>query len=150
MPFPTLVWLHAHKINTKTLRAELIICDVKNLKEQRFLFAAELVAYQKELRNSRPKKKRYTNPLRIAERYEATLKANPSLNKSALAKRLGTSRVRVTQLMGLLRLPSSLRQQILQIRGITEHALRPLVQIQSQDALEIEFAQLLKRHMSQV
>ncbi len=76
------------------------------------------------------------------------LKTNPSLNKSALAKKLGTSRVRVTQIMGLLRLPSSLREKIRQMRGVTEHALRPLIQIQNPDALEMEFAQLSKRYMA--
>ena len=127
---------------------ELLISNVPDHTRTRFLFPEELGAYLKLKRESLPKQVRYVNPLRKALKYQSILEKEPKLNKSRLAKKLGVSRVRITQLLGLLRLPPAIRQKILRTRGITEHSLRPLVQIQNQDALEREFSQLLAWSMS--
>jgi len=81
-------------------------------------------------------------------RYKAVLQNNPDLNKARLAKKLGTSRVRITQLLHLLELPQNIQQKILLTRGISERALRPLVCIQNQQAMEIEFNQLINSLVS--
>ncbi len=139
--------LHPRNRNTKILCLEFFICDKKHPTERRFLFPHELQTYQRRIFESVPKKARYINPLRRALRYEQILLADPNLNKSLLAKKLGTSRVRVTQLMGLLRIPIPMREKILKAR-VSERTLRRLSQMRSQDALQKEFNQIFSQNMS--
>ena len=110
--------------------------------------AEEYRSFLAQKRAKLTRNKYYINPLKRARRYQALLDADPSLNKSKLAKKLGTSRVRITQILGLLNLPLSIQDDILSRKGITERSLRPLIGIQNQDALRMEFEQLLKSSMS--
>ncbi|MCK4916470.1 MAG: hypothetical protein KAS89_09865, partial [Candidatus Eisenbacteria sp.] len=77
----------------------------------------------------------YTSPLQEARRYVRILENDPSVKTRAdLAREMGVSRVRITQIMNLLRLDSEIQEQLLgledqrAIRFFSERRLRPLIQ----------------------
>jgi ParB/RepB/Spo0J family partition protein len=73
----------------------------------------------------------YVNPLTKALEYERMLK-DENISKSQLAKKLGISRVRVTQILNLLKLPKKNQERILKNgkdEMITERKLRGLIRI---------------------
>ena len=72
----------------------------------------------------------------------------PGLTNALLAKRLGRSRVSVTQYLNLLRLPDWIQTEILKTKGLSERSLRPLVQIQNQRVLRAAFQEVLSQTMS--
>ena len=71
-----------------------------------------------------------------ARRYAAILQRDPFVKTQAdLAREMGVSRVRITQIMSLLRLAPEIQEQLLRltdqqaIRFFSENRLRPLAQI---------------------
>lgn len=112
------------------------------------MFAEEIIRFQAQKRNKLNRRSYYVNPLKRALKYQAILDKDPSLNKAKLAKKLGTSRVRVTQLLGLLKLPEEIQDRILDSTGISERSLRPLINIQNREALEMEFEALIEANLS--
>ena len=78
----------------------------------------------------------YTSPLLEARRYVGILKRDPFVKTQAdLARGMGVSRVRITQIMSLLRLAPEIQDQLLRltdqpaIRFFSENHLRLLTQI---------------------
>ena len=136
------------KINPKKLRFGHFFCIRPDDLRHRLLFPEEIIQLFKKRQAKLGRKKYYVNPLRRAIRYQTLLDEDPTLNKSRLAKKLGTSRVRVTQLLGLLKLPEDIQQRILETKGLSERSLRHLIGIQNKRALTMEFEQLLKSSMS--
>ncbi len=92
----------------------------------------------------------YTSPLLEAKRYASILQRDPVVKTQAdLAREMGVSRVRVTQVMSLLRLAPEVQEQLLgledqrAIRFFRERRLRPLVQIDDPKQQVQEFQKLL-------
>jgi hypothetical protein len=92
----------------------------------------------------------YTSPLLEAKRYAGILKNDPFVkNQADLAREMGVSRVRITQVMNLLRLTPDVQAQLLRIedpkaiRFFSEHRLRPLVQIEDSKWQVREFQKML-------
>jgi len=72
------------------------------------------------------RRKKYVNPIEKAKEFERQLKEE-NLTKNRLARKLGISRARITQLLNLLKLPQEKLDYILkygQEKGITERSLR--------------------------
>ena len=91
-----------------------------------------------------------TSPLQEARLYASILKSDPSLKTRAdLAREMGVSRVRITQVMNLLRLASEVQKRLLRIedqkaiRFFSEHRLRPLIQIEDPERQVREFEEML-------
>jgi transcriptional regulator with XRE-family HTH domain len=79
----------------------------------------------------------YKSPLQEARRYVRVLENDPSVTTRAdLAREMGVSRARITQIMNLLRLDSEVKKRLLKledqraIRFFGERRLRPLIQIE--------------------
>ncbi len=136
------------KIIAKKLSFGHFFCIRPDDLRYRLLFPEDIIKFIKKRRAKLGRKKHYVNPLRRAIRYQALLDEDPTLNKSKLAQKLGTSRVRVTQLLGLLKLPEDIQGRILETKGLSERSLRPLIGIQNKRALTMEFEQLLKSSLS--
>ena len=92
----------------------------------------------------------YTSPLLEARRYAAILQRDPFVKTQAdLARELGVSRVRITQVMSLLRLAPEIQDQLLRltdqraIHFFSENRLRPLTQIDDPPRQLEEFKKLL-------
>ncbi len=82
------------------------------------------ISKRKERRQNRLNS--YVNPITRAIEYERMLKEK-NLNQNQLAKELGLSRVRVTQILNLLKLPIERQNYILEHgkeKFITEKSLR--------------------------
>ena len=97
----------------------------------------------------------YTSPLLEARRYAAILERDPFVKTQAdLARELGVSRVRITQVMSLLRLAPAIQDQLLRltdqraIRFFSENRLRPLMQIEDPVRQLEEFRKLLAQASS--
>jgi len=97
-----------------------------------------------------PKTPRVVELLRKAMECQDLLESGEASNQTAIAKREGLSRVRVTQILGLLRLASEIREYILAMPEavghpvITERALRPIAQINDEHHQIRAFCQLIK------
>jgi len=89
----------------------------------------------------------YQSP-RKALRWKSILNSNPGLSNALLANRLGTSRVRVTQHLNLLRLPIWSQKKLLTTQNLTERAIRPLIQIQNKRVFKAAFQALLNRNVT--
>ena len=92
----------------------------------------------------------YTSPLLEARRYASLLKRDPFVKTQAdLAREMGVSRVRITQVMSLLRLAPKIQEQLLgltdqqAIHFFSENRLRPLTQITDSARQLEEFQKLL-------
>ncbi len=92
----------------------------------------------------------YTSPLLEARRYAGILKRDPFVKTQAdLAREMGVSRVRITQVMSLLRLAPEVQEQLLRledqraIRFFRERRLRPLTQIEDTTQQVREFQTML-------
>ena len=89
---------------------------------------------RRKLRPSRPPKSvgppRIVETLRKAIEWRRQFDAGEIPNQAAIARREGITRARVTQVLGLLRLPSEVRGRILTMKyscrgsDLSEHALR--------------------------
>lgn len=91
-----------------------------------------------------------TSPLQEARRYAVILKSDPFVKTQAnLAREIGVSRVRITQVMSLLRLASEVQERLLRledqkaIQFFSEHRLRPLIQITDPKQQAREFERML-------
>ena len=100
------------------------------------LFPEEVKAIL-EHRHPIPKPPAIQTLLKKAKEWSARLRATPGLTQTALAKELDISRVRVTQILNLLRLTPEIQRYVLslppttRIRGqISEPQLRRLSKIQ--------------------
>ena len=98
----------------------------------------------------------YISPLLEARRYAAILERDPFVKTQAdLAREMGVSRVRITQVMSLLRLAPEIQDQLLRladqraIRFFSENRLRPLTQIEDSARQLAEFKNLLAQLSSQ-
>ena len=92
----------------------------------------------------------YTSPLQEARRYVRILENDPSVTTRAdLAREMGVSRARVTQITNLLRLNSEVQEKLLKledqgaIRFFSERRLRPLIQIEDPRRQLREFERML-------
>ena len=79
----------------------------------------------------------YTSPMLEARRYSGILKNDPFVKTQAyVAREMGVSRVRITQIMSLLKLAPEVQERLLRledeeaVRFFSEHRLRPQVQIE--------------------
>jgi hypothetical protein len=91
-----------------------------------------------------------TSPLQEARRYVRILESDPSVkNRADLAREMGVSRARVTQITNLLRLDSEVQEKLLKledqraIRFFSERRLRPLIQIEDPRRQLREFERML-------
>jgi len=88
--------------------------------------------------------------LRKALEWRALLKSGEAKNQSDIAKREGISRVRVCQVMWLLRLAPEIQQHVLAMpkmlgRGeVTERMLRPIARLEDVADQKIWFRELLQ------
>ena len=80
-------------------------------------------------------KRTYRNPVFLAREWEKMLRSGKSASQTALARKLGVSRVRVTQVLNLLRLAPDVLEKIaglgdpLTSRILTERKLRAIVSL---------------------
>ncbi len=87
----------------------------------------------------------YRNPIYIAKEYKEIINLGKVKNQSELARKLGISRARVTQILSLLKFDSSIIQELeklgdpLKLRIITERMLRPYVNKFPQEQKELLF-----------
>ena len=81
----------------------------------------------------------YRNPVYIAREYKQMINKGQVKNQSDLAKKLGISRVRIHQILSLLKLDTIIVQELeklgdpLKSRIITERMLRPYVNKSSKE-----------------
>jgi hypothetical protein len=82
---------------------------------------------------------RYRNPIYLARKYKRMINNGQVKNQSALARKLGISRVRIHQILGLLKLDSLIIQELeklddpLKSKIITERMLRPYINKSQQE-----------------
>lgn len=86
----------------------------------------EFISFQSELKARRSVKNEAIHPLRKALHYQALLDKDPYLTKAGLARRLGVSRPRISQIMGLLRLPADVQEALLKTPAVSERAIRSM------------------------
>jgi len=86
-----------------------------------------------------------------AERYQNTLRGNSSVNtRAALARKLGISKARLTQIMNLLKLAPEIKSYIKKLDDqellhfFNEKRLRPIASIQDEKIQVIEFKKIKK------
>jgi hypothetical protein len=89
---------------------------------------------------ARPKARRtYRNPIFLAREWQEALDGEEVSSRAELARRLGVSRARVTQVLGLLTLSPMVIRTIealgdpLEKRTVTERQLRPIVKHEAKD-----------------
>jgi hypothetical protein len=81
----------------------------------------------------------YRNPIYLARDYKQMIDNGQVKNQSGLARKLGISRVRICQILNLLKLDSLIIQELekfgdpLEAKIITERMLRPYVNKSSQE-----------------
>jgi len=81
----------------------------------------------------------YRNPIYLAREYKQMIDNRQVKNQSGLARKLGISRVRIHQILGLLKLDSLIVQELekfgdpLKSKIITERMLRPYVNKSSKE-----------------
>ena len=89
--------------------------------------------FQTAVKKSPAPKKTYQNPIYLAREYKGMIDNGQAKNQSGLARKLGISRTRVTQILRLLKLDSLIIQELeklgdpLKSRIINERMLRPYV-----------------------
>ena len=86
----------------------------------------EFNSFQNEFKARQSVKNEAIHPLRKALRYQALLDKYPYLTKAVLARRLGVSRPRISQIMGLLRLPADVQETLLKTPAVSERAIRSM------------------------
>ena len=85
----------------------------------------------------------YRNPIYLAKEYKQMIDNGQVKNQSNLARKLGISRVRIHQILGLLKLDSLVVQELeklgdpLRSKIITERMLRPYVNKSQQEQKEL-------------
>jgi len=92
----------------------------------------EVLPHGRKPGKSRPKRP-YRNPVFLAREWEKMLRSGKYVSQSALARKLGVSRVRVTQVLNLLRLTPEALEKVAGLGDpltspiVTERKLRPLI-----------------------
>ena len=116
--------------------------DLRTVTQRQLRDALRAVRKEKEL-DAKP------NLVAEARRYADTLSRNPELTKMQLADALGVSRIRVFQILSILKLPHAILEFILTHDSpehkeiLTERRLRPLTQLADAGAQVAGFRQLL-------
>jgi len=96
-----------------------------------------------------PKTPRVVELLRKAIEWQALLKSGQIARQAEIARREGITRARVTQVLGLLRLPPEIQEEIptlphsIHRRPVTERLLRPIAAIADQRDQLREFHRIL-------
>lgn len=96
-----------------------------------------------------PRTPRVVELLRKAMEWQALLESGNAANQADIARREGVTRVRVTQAMGMLRLPPEIQERILSLPDtlhrppVTERALRPIMTITNSRVQLLEFQKKL-------
>ncbi len=96
-----------------------------------------------------------TNPILQALRFQKILSSKEAKSKNELAQKIGLSRVRITQIMNLLKLNPKIIQRIYSFEPtafnfLTERRLRPLTQLPKEEQLR-EFKRIfLKKNFLEV
>lgn len=92
--------------------------------------------------------------LNRAERYQNTLRGNNKVNtQAALARKLGISKARLTQIMNLLKLTPEIKSYIKKLDDqellhfFNEKRLRPIASIQDETIQVIEFNKIKKAYL---
>ncbi len=92
----------------------------------------------------------YASPLLEANKYADILRNDPFVKSQAdLAREMGVSRVRITQVMNLLKLAPEVQEQLLRledekaVRFFSERRLRPLIQLEDPKRQIREFQKML-------
>ena len=89
--------------------------------------------FPKKVTKANPITRIYRNPIYIAKEYKEMIDNSQVKNQSGLARKLGISRVRIHQILSLLKLDSLIIQELeklgdpLKSKIITERKLRPYV-----------------------
>jgi hypothetical protein len=87
----------------------------------------------------------YRNPIYLAKEYKQLIDSGQVKNQSDLARKLGISRVRIHQILSLLKLDSLIIQELeklndpLESKIITERMLRPYVNKSFQEQKEFHY-----------
>jgi len=91
-----------------------------------------------------------SSPMLRAQRYQALMAGDPTIKSRAdLARELGITRARVTQVLGLLDLAPEIQEALLAlgdqdaVRFLSEHRLRPLLRLADPAEQVREFERLL-------
>ena len=98
------------------------------------VFRLEVLPNGRKPRGTKPKRT-YRNPIFLAREWEKMLRSGEYASQTALARKLGVSRVRVTQVLNLLRLAPEVLERIAGLGDpltspiMTERKLRPLVNL---------------------
>ena len=96
-----------------------------------------------------PRTPRVVDFLRKALEWQALLASSEVKNQAAIARREGISRVRVTQVMWLVRLAPEIQQHVLAMPetirrpAISERALRPIAQLEDATDQKTRFQELI-------
>ncbi len=99
--------------------------------------------FQIVVKKSPTPKKTYRNPIYLAKEYKEMIDRGQVKNQSGLARKLAISRVRICQILSLLKLNTLVIQELeklgdpLKSRIITERMLRPYVRKSIQEQKEL-------------
>ena len=99
--------------------------------------------FQTVVKKSPTPNKTYRNPIYLAREYKEMIDSGKVKNQAELAKLKGISRVRVTQILNLLKLDSLIIQELeklsdpIKSRIITERMLRPYVNKSQQEQKDL-------------
>ena len=98
-----------------------------------------------------PGVKIYSNPVKLALQYNEILESGIIASQADLARHLGVSRAKITQILNLLKLPAKIRDFIAdlddtdeRLRVFTERRLRPLVQCSAVEEQSTLFKRIIK------
>ena len=100
----------------------------------RAVFRLDVLPNGRKPGKNKPKRS-YLNPVILAREWEKMLRSGEYASQTALARKLGVSRVRVTQVLNLLRLAPEVLERIAGLGDpltspiMTERKLRPLVNL---------------------
>ena len=99
--------------------------------------------FQIVVKKSPTPKKIYRNPINLAKEYKEMIDRGQVKNQSGLARKLAISRVRICQILSLLKLNTLVIQELeklgdpLKSRIITERMLRPYVNKSSKEQKDL-------------
>ncbi len=101
-----------------------------------------------------PRPPKIVELLRKAQEWRRMIDSGETPGQAEIARREGTTRARVTQVMGLLRLAPEIQEHILSLpktnhrSAVTERALRPIAQIDGHEEQRAAFSMLLDFELS--
>ena len=115
-------WLPGHGVITNCISTLVYICHKRAWKEKRYSLSTDFAIEKEKI-----------NPIAQARYFHQLKMKNPNFNNAYLSKILGISRVRITQILNLLKLAPDIQERILSAQHYTERQLRPLTQINGFD-----------------